>query len=468
MSGNLIQARVRVAWGKINLSAYDGELNFPKGHPLVYDVEVNLQSESEGPTGTMSWDPTGPGMEVYESFLSKKELMASQIVVEFFYPNGKTLPLYYVWSGQTISYGNDMKVTVKLQSELAGLVNANIRNIAQVATTNKGFNGVEAINNAQKQFGLDDKKYNNLIQYETVAQKGLEKLKLQTNYAKDSTLGAQLANITQQTGNTTMAHNIGGAGIVVFGPYSYGKQQEVKNGVTDIAAGEFPNPKIRYGYLIGPSMMSSLNRTFNYQPPQQTNSNTPNTQTKALPPRDQYGRFTKDAPSAPQKQQVETLKPTQAPVGTSNGRSTPGIGNQDNPEQVPKQNALNQEKSSTLDMTTYCVPALMGVKANDILFIPSLKGDYVEDWIVQSVGYNQTDGKIDVSIQATRVNGAGTPMNQQEGKKFLDFAKANGLIGPNATLEAWDKYAWNLPGSSGTGLTRETEEQYYNRVYGEA
>jgi hypothetical protein len=38
-------------------------------------------------------------------------------------------------------------------------------------------------------------------------------------------------------------------------------------------------------------------------------------------------------------------------------------------------------------------------------------------------------------------------MNEKEGKKFLASAKAKKLVGPDATLEAWDEYAWGKFGS---------------------
>jgi hypothetical protein len=34
-------------------------------------------------------------------------------------------------------------------------------------------------------------------------------------------------------------------------------------------------------------------------------------------------------------------------------------------------------------------------------------------------------------------------MNEKAAEKFKDIAKGLGLIGPNATLEAWEKYAWS-------------------------
>jgi hypothetical protein len=113
-----------------------------------------------------------------------------------------------------------------------------------------------------------------------------------------------------------------------------------------------------------------------------------------------------------------------------------------------RQNALNDEKGSELSMDTLMCPLLVGIKPYDILYVPSLTGDFVEDWIVQSVGYSQNNGQVNVNIRATRVLGLGTPMNVKAAEEFTKFAKSQGLIGPGATLDAWDAYAWPLPGTS--------------------
>ena len=443
MTGNLIQARVRVYWGSTNLTSYDGKVDFPKGEPVVYDVEVNLSAETEGPTATMKWNPTGPGMAVYESFITNKELMGTQITIEYYYVGGKSIVFKFIWTGQVISYGNDMTIQVKMKSELAGLINANLRNIAHADTTDKGVSAISAIDYVTKQFALE--KFKGLIRYNSVAKKDMEKAKLATNYANDTTYGAQISNIAQQTGNMAFANNIGEANIVLFAPFSWDKKTPVKNGVTEIKPGTLPDPTVRYGYLLGPSLISTITRTVEWKPPQQTNQNTPSPQVKADPPKDKTGASNQQVPSKPQTSTTETQTPTKAPIGVSGGRSTPGIGNKDNPDQVQKQNALNLEKDSTLSVSTYLVPALVGVKPHDIIYIPSLKGDFIEDWIVQSVDYNQHDGKVDIGIQATRVYGQANPMNPLSANKFKDFAESNGLVGKNATLSKWDDYAWRLP-----------------------
>jgi hypothetical protein len=474
----LLQARVRVFWGKINLSAYDGQENFPAGQPVVYDVDVNLAGETQGPTATMKWDPTGPGMALYESFLTNKELMASQIKIDFFYPGGKYISFIFIWTGQSISYGNDMSITIKLQSELAGLINSNQRSVAQADTTGKGLTLLSEYDNAKKLYGLE--KYTDIVQFTKKAEEDNKKAKLNTSYAVDSVFGSYISNLAQQNGNMAYANNIGKSNIVIYTPFSWDKEGVVKNGVTDIPAGSSPDPKERYGYLLGPSTIQTITRSVEWKPPQQTNSDNPNTQTRALPPRDELGRFTKKAPAKPQDQTSKTQDPTAAPLGVSGGRSTPGIGNADNPDQVPKQNALNEEKSSSLNLSTYMVPALLGIKPHDILYIPSYKGDYMEDWIVQSVDYNQSDGKVDIGIQASRVYGVGTPMSKKNSDKFLEYAKSINLVGEGASLENWDKYAWVYPLQQGstpvqnsqakqTAAAKEAAEvKYYNDRYGEA
>jgi hypothetical protein len=93
---------------------------------------------------------------------------------------------------------------------------------------------------------------------------------------------------------------------------------------------------------------------------------------------------------------------------------------------------------------TLMIPALVGIKPYDIVYIPSFKGDYIEDWIVDSVGYDQNNGNVSISVQAKRSLGLGTPMNKKAADKFKGIAEGLGLIGPNATLEAWERYAWTL------------------------
>jgi hypothetical protein len=451
--GFLSLPRVRVFWGDINLSAYNGDQNFPKDTPVVYDVQVDSSDQSEGGTGSMRWDPTGPGAALYEWFVTKEEYMKKQITVEFFYPRGKKIVFYYVWAGQEINYGNDMTITVKLQSELAGLVNANQRNVAQAYDEKKGTEPTNVVDKLKEQYGVT--KYQDIVKYNPSVLDYWKQVKLGTFYANDSTFGAAVNQVAKQTGDKITPNNIGGASLIVMSPYSWkdpksGKQPEVLNGATDIGAGQGPDPKLRYGYILGPSIIKSVRRDSSIPPPQKTNTNTPNTQqfvTNTKNEKDTASQQPPPNPTAEANNQQAAAKPTSSPLGTANGRANPGVGNIDNPHGPDRQNALNQENVSKLSCDTLMCPVLVGVKPNDILFIPSFTGKFIEDWEVKSVGYTQQNGNVTINIQATRVFGTAESMNKKASDKFLEFAKSQGLVGPDASLEKWDAYAWSLPGS---------------------
>jgi len=448
MAGNLIQGRVLVSWGDFNLSAYRGPGDKSLQYePLVYDVEVQLQSQTNAPTGSFKWNPSGPAYAVYERLIGDKEQLQKIIFIDFYYSGGKRLRLAFVWAGQSISYGNDMTVTVYLRSELDGLINSNLRNVAQAY--DKGESFLNSVVKAAKQYNVPS----SLVRYNEVAKRDLEKAKLSTNYGQDQTFGAFVANTVQQNGNIAFANNIETANIVIYPPFSWNKDTKVLNGATQISAGQGPKPENRYGYLLGPSLITSVRRDSQWQPPQQTTQNTPNTQVRAERPRDKTtGQYLK---RSAETQAEKTSGPTSAVQGTALARPNPGVQNKDNPDGPTKQNILNQEGTAQLQLETYMCPVLTGIKPLDIVYIPSLgKLDpktgkyvyYIEDWIVDSVSYDQNDGRISLSISAKRTLGLGTPMVDAAAQDFLKYAKTNNLVGPGATLDAWDRYAWSLPG----------------------
>jgi len=449
--GFLRLPRVRVFWGDINLSSYNGNRNFPKNTPVVFDVQVDSADQTEGGTGTMKWDPTGPGGDLYEWFVTQADYMKKQITVEFFYPRGKKIVFYFVWAGQEINYGNDMTITVKLQSELAGLVNANQRNVAQAYNEKKGVTPVAVVDKLKEQYNVGG-----LVQYNPLTLEYWRKVRIGTFYANDTTFGAAVVQMAKQTGDKVTPNNVGGSSLVVMPPYSWkdpksGAEATVLNGATDIGAGQGPDPTQRYGYILGPSIINTMRRESTLPPPQKTNANTPTTQAFATKPEDQNY----SSPQKPETNQQVSIKgpaagATSSPLGTANGRANPGVGNIKNPYGPERQNAINQENVSKLSLDTLMCPVLVGVKPNDILFVPSFTGSFIEDWEVKSVGYTQNNGNVTINIQATRVFATSSPMNKKASDKFLEFAKARGLVGSNATLENWDAYAWGLPGEVST------------------
>ena len=107
-----------------------------------------------------------------------------------------------------------------------------------------------------------------------------------------------------------------------------------------------------------------------------------------------------------------------------------------------KKAALQAETASSLTfLVQLVVPILIGIKPHDIIYVPSLTGNYIEDWIVSDVSYGQTDGGVSMGVTATRIYGSGELMNASQGKKFQDNVKNH-----FKTLTDWENYAWYTEG----------------------
>jgi hypothetical protein len=110
-----------------------------------------------------------------------------------------------------------------------------------------------------------------------------------------------------------------------------------------------------------------------------------------------------------------------------------------NDEGPTNQELMQQEDNVNLQAEIFMCPSLVGIKPQDIVYIPSLEiGDsLIEDYKVKSVTYAQNGPRIGVSIQATRTAGLDKPMNEAAAKKFIE--RANTL----KTVEDWTRYAWS-------------------------
>jgi len=444
MAGNLIIPRVEVYWGKTNLTMY-GEGDFSDDpQPLVYDVQVQLQDSNQNPSGSLKWNPSGAAWNVYQKFVSDKEKIQEQIVIRYFYANGKSIPFVFVWAGQRFSYGNDMTVDVTLKTELDGFTNATIRSVAQAYDKDTKF--TNAAEKLKKQYGLDE--YKKLIRFSKQAEKDLGEATLKTYYAKEVTFGSSLSNLVEQNGNQIFASNIGQANNTILTPFSWEAQQKDPPEVVEAAPNlQIPDSTVRYGYLLGPGIIDAIQRTMEWTQPQANTQNKPTAATKPESKNPAKPSTSQQNPEAsPQEQQKKAKKRTSSPQGGALANPNPGVQNANNPNGPTKQDLLNKEKGSTLSANMFMAPVLVGIKPGDIVYIPSLQTDaadtYIEDWIVTSVNYVQNDGEISVSLSASRPYGLGTLINQKAGKKWKEKARTL------RSLDDWANYAWpgNLQG----------------------
>ena len=457
MAGNLIIPRVEVYWGSTNLTSYNGNGNYPKGDPLVYKVECTLPQQSDNPSGSMMWVPTAEAYKIYEKLLN--ENANDQIVTTFGYAGKKKVSFVWMWGGNGYTYGNTMALRVFLLSELSGLINANIRSVAN--NEDKSMTMLSAIQTTEKLFAVKDLK---LIRYTSTAQKDLQDNKIQNQYGRDQTFVASVNNIVKENGNYVFSTNIvseaavssqntaitgrteTASKLVIFTPFQY---EEGKVRVLDGQSrgyNEFPDPAIRYGYLLGPSLINTHERSYQWAPPQQEQMPTP---AKTSTPKKSRKRDGKAKETPVQKQQ-ERASGRGAVSGPALAATNPGISVALDKVGPEKKILQQQEAAAKLSFSTFLVPALVGIKPYDIVYIPALdaKGpEDIEDWIVNTVDYNQTDGGVEISVTASRSYGyGGSLMNVQSGVDFLE--KAQTLT----TLEKWEEYAWTISTQPGPGV----------------
>jgi hypothetical protein len=454
MAGNLIIPRVEVYWGDVNLTSYNKDGDYPRNEPLVYKVECILPQQSDNPSGSMMWAPTAQAYKIYEDLL--KEKIDAQIVTTFGYLGKKKVSLVWMWGGNQYVYGNTMGLKVHLLSELSGLINSTVRSVSNNA--DKAMTMKDAIKTTEKLFTIDKYK---LVTYTETAKKDLESNKIQNQYGRDQTFVSSINNIVKENGNYIFSTNIvsdkevtGGGSItgraqtasklVIFTPFQHeGNKDTVLDGQSR-GYDEFPDPTKRYGYLIGPSLINTMERSYQWAPPQQENLASP---AKDSTPTKTKKKKGKGKPPV-NTQQEKAATPKGAVISPASAAPNPGIRVQKDTVGPDKKILMQQEAAAKLSFNTFLVPALVGIKPYDIIYIPSLNAsgpEDIEDWIVNTVDYNQTDGGVDISVTASRTYGTGgTLMNSTSGQKFLNKAKTL------KTLEKWEEYAWLITGSTET------------------
>jgi hypothetical protein len=451
MAGNLIIPRVEVYWGKVNLTSYAGDENYPKGDPLVHKVECTLPQQSDNPSGSMMWVPTAGAYKIYEKLL--RENADEQIVTTFGYAGKKKVSFIWMWGGNGYSYGNTMALKVFLLSELSGLINANTRSVANNEDNSMTMLG--AVQTTERLFAVDKLK---IVRYTDTARKDLQDNRIKNQYGRDQTFVSSINNIVKENGNYVFSTNIvseaattsgntsvtgkteTASKLVIFTPYQY---EEGKAPVLDGQSrgyNEFPDPTKRYGYLLGPSLINTMERSFQWAPPQQTQMPTP---AKTSTPKGNKGKAGKKPPVNKQQEKASGVG---AVSGTALAATNPGISVALDKVGPGKQILQQLEAAAKLSFNTFLVPALVGIKPYDIIYIPALDAEGpedIEDWIVNTVDYNQTDGGVDVSVTASRTYGfGGNLMNPVSGLVFLEKAKTL------TTLEKWEEYAWCITPSA--------------------
>lgn len=432
---NLITPQVTIKWGDENLSAYQLE-GAKQPEPIAFNAEVTLPSDgNSSPTASFSWNPSGPAFKVFEDLVANK--YKEKITIRFWYQDGPEAEFFFYYSGVEINYGVEMSVKVELSAVSAFKTNTTTASVSvdnAAKFSDKGKDAVTYIKEIEKVFPNSPK-----IKLTKCAEKDAKKVLIKRMQFKDQTYGSVIQNLMQQLGNSLVLTNIGKEeSLVAHAPFTW----EAKEGCAQVE--EPPkkgkiDPGSRYGYLLGPGIITSFSRKISYTPPTSDTNGKPS-QPKSTPiPKSGNSA----APGANPTKADEEVKKGQKPGSKSTQRSSSpsnvkGFQYSENPNGPQKQEAGKQEDGIKLNAALFMCPALVGIKPQDIVYVPSLKtgSKEIEDYIVQSVSYQQQGGSVAISIEASRTFGLSKPMDEKNAKKFK--AKADTFL----TLSDWEYYAW--------------------------
>jgi hypothetical protein len=434
MAGYLINPQVQVKWGDRNLSAYTlPESKSPQA--IVFNTKVDISGGS-WPTGSFSWNPTGPAFKVYEECVTKGR--NEIITIRFYYVNGPYVLFKFQYNGSSINYGKDMSIEVSLSCEQSGKSNG-VRASAMDDYTDGRFNAkgkdlYVAAKDIQKAFGNPVP-----VLWSQASKIDAKKIFLASWQFKDQTFGAEILNIAAQAGQSVTLNNMFTSGqAALFPPLSKEGKDKVDSVKFPPGPGETVKADQRYGYLLGPGIISSFQRSMEYPP--QTKGQNSITQPTGTPNKSKTINAPGSQPLSTQQQQDEAQKlakknavanPSSPTVVKQNKFTKNDVG----PE---NQQLMQQEEGVKFQAVIFMCPLMVGIKPEDVIYIASLKtGDkLIEDYKVKSVSYAQDGGMVNVNVSACRTAGLDHPMNEEAAKKFME--KADGL----KTIEDWTNYAW--------------------------
>jgi hypothetical protein len=393
----------------------------------------------------MNWNPSGAAYKIYEKLVTK--YYDRIITVRYYYLDGRSISFAFVWAGQEENYGQSMDIRVVLSSELDGLINGNIKSTAQADEVGKSLTA--SVKELEKFYGID--KYN-LIDYTVKAKQDMEKSKVLANYNVGQKFNESVTALADGNGNVVFASNIvftkdtaqPAAKCIIHTPYSWDKDTPVQ----ELSPTEqFPDPKIRYGYFIGPCMIETITKNSQWQPSQKRQILSSSRQQQVVPKEiPTQGLPQSVVPQQSVASNAQAISVTEGSTGSVHATSRTKMRLEDNEDGETKKILTQEEHQCRLTTTLFMCPAVTGIKPLDIIFIPNYSGTFMEDWIVNSVEYSQTDGGVNISVQASRKFALGEFMNPKPGQEWLAKAKTYKLVGEGATLQDWMSYAWKLGG----------------------
>ena len=428
-SGLLIQPHVKVMWGGMNLSAYPGATG--EKERLVQNLSLKYTKDQSVPACSFELAPTAIGFEVITEIRASPDLMRVPFEVEMGFPHLPEPRLFgmFIYAGLDLQTGHDPKISLSTTSAMK-----------TSWTQNKvSFTMEEEISLAEVPEFLKKKagKGASLMKFEFVGKAKSDASSIMVKMNRiNQTPQTILSEVCKEHGMEVRSMDTAIDGTVVIG-YPASKKGELEDDKPQ-GPGSSPQSAVRTVHIIGPGLMENIARKQTLPDGQSdTKGGTAAKKTNSTE------AINKDSPLAPArgasaqagyKSKVDTGLTGVADKSDAKTETVKGKKSEAEKGKLAMMDALAVEFSATFPM----LPQIVGMKPADIGAIPSLSGDWVEDFEITQVDYKMNGtGWVDVSISGERPY-LGKENMLDGGSVALVQATAASM----SSIDGWAKYYW--------------------------
>lgn len=410
--GTLIQPRLVVRWG-------DMELTFDSERPeftALLSASMQFQDSESYPTCSITLTSDAIGYKAYQRGIS--EFNEEPIIISVGYPRGSWLSAQFFYSGAQIGSGNSGQIVITGSAKSKEYLSSFKTSVA-VETTLKEM--IERI----QQSGVGEVDPEGIVkpEFSTLADQASSEAKLNGIVGSGVTPGRiiiqQLQNKGLKLGLWGTADPNSPKAKVHSSPVA-DAEQSVDQPTERPLATEVALGGDSYGFLLGPGLVRDVTRGIQWGP----------------------GDGEKGGGSSSVSNTIPSLEEgANAPEGFSAKSPQETVTEESNKQlEITLKGAREREGNYTMSGSCFMVPQIVGLKPRDFLFIPSLQGDYMEDWCLSSVSYDYGASGPQISFQGFRVD-------LEPGQKMVDTStykefsqKLSGLV----SEEDWEAYYWRI------------------------
>jgi len=431
MIGTLTQAYTMLEWNGETLHAYDIGLDDGTKENIAQMVTVDLSRDKAAPTASFSITPNPAGFELFQKL--KANALDKPFKVSYGYLNGSVMgPMEFRFAGVQLTTGHDPELQISGTGPVKGAWTDNKLSF----TMEEKIPLLEYPEYLKKKCGKGCEPL--FFSFVGGAKEKAAQLKVKGNQIQRTPQNI-LTDVLRPHGMELQVSDnaFSGEMVISFSPAKEGENTEDKPEVNK--SGTTAEPGKRKVFIIGPGLMENITRKQDF------NVGSTTTQAAASADSPNVPQTNQKAVAEPQNAapQTDTAESTNVEGGTS-GQSNPGSANTGSTaagkDGQDASAARAKLLSTSCNFTVLMTPYMVGIKPRDFIAIPSLKGpgDYIEDWSVESVKYQQDDvGGASISINGLRPYTGEEPMLDGD-----TLAEVKSIVKNLKTPAAWNKFYW--------------------------